>query len=42
MLALKVLGYTTSQINEAIDEIDLEGMKVEEIIKKVLSTINKR
>ena len=42
VLALKVLGYTTSQINEAIDEIDLEGMKVEEIIKKVLSTINKR
>ena len=42
VLALKVLGYTTSQINEAIDEIDIEGLKVEEIIKKVLSTINKR
>jgi len=42
VLALKVLGYTTPQINEAIDEIDIEGLKVEEIIKKVLSTINKR
>lgn len=42
VLALKVLGYTTSQINEAIDEIDIEGLKVEEIIKKVLGTINKR
>ena len=42
VLALKVLGYTTSQINEAIDEIDIEDLKVEEIIKRVLSTINKR
>ena len=42
MLALKVLGYTALQINEAMDELDLEGLKVEEIIKKVLGTINKR
>lgn len=42
MLALKVLGYTTAQVNEAIEGIDIEGLKVEEIIKKVLSTINKR
>lgn len=42
VLALKVLGYTTPQINEAIDELDIEGLKVEEIIKKVLSVINKR
>ncbi len=42
MLALKVLGYTASQINEAMDELDLDNLKVEEIIKKVLSTINKR
>ena len=42
ILALKVLGYTTTQINEAIDELDIDGLKVEEIIKKVLSAINKR
>lgn len=42
MLALKVLGYTALQINEAMDELDLEDLKVEEIIKKVLGTINKR
>ena len=33
---------TTAQINEVIDEIDIEGLKVEEIIKKVLGSINKR
>ena len=42
VLALKVLGYTTSQINEAIDEIDISDLKVEEIIKKVLNVLNKR
>ena len=42
VLALKVLGYTTTQINEAIEELDIEGLKVEEIIKKVLAVINKR
>ena len=42
VLALKVLGYSTTQINEAMDEIDTEGLKVEEIIKKVLANINKR
>ena len=42
VLALKVLGYTTTQINEAIDEINIEALKVEEIIKKVLGVINKR
>ena len=42
VLALKVLGYTTTQINEVIDELDIEGLKVEEIIKKALSNMNKR
>lgn len=41
-LALKVLGYSTTQINETLELIDTEGLKVEEIIKKVLSNINKR
>lgn len=42
VLALKVLGYSTSQINEVMDEVNLDGLKVEEIIKKVLASINKR
>ena len=42
VLALKVLGYTTTQINEVIDELDIDGLKVEEIIKKALSNMNKR
>lgn len=41
-LALKVLGYTSSQINEVLDEIDIEGLKVEQIIKIALSNMNKR
>ena len=35
ILALKVLGYSSTQINDAINEIDTQGLKVEEIIKKV-------
>jgi hypothetical protein len=42
VLALKVLGYTSAQINEVIDELDIDGLKVEEIIKKALSNMNKR
>lgn len=42
VLALKVLGYTTPQINEALEGINIDGLKVEEIIKKVLGVINKR
>lgn len=42
VLALKVLGYNASQINEAIEQIDVVGLKVEEIIKKVLAVLNKR
>ncbi len=42
VLALKVLGYTATQINEVIDELDIEGLRVEEIIKKALSNMNKR
>ena len=42
ILALKVLGYSTSEINEVLGKIDTDGLKVEEIIKKVLSNINKR
>ena len=42
VLALKVLGYSTTQINEVLDKLDTQGLKVEEIIKKVLVNINKR
>lgn len=38
-LALKVLGYTSQQIEQAIREIDVTGLKVDEIIKKVLGNI---
>lgn len=42
ILALKVLGYTATQINEVLDEIDTTNMKVEQVIKTALSYINKR
>ena len=42
ILALKVLGYTGQEISEVLKEIETENMKVEEIIKKVLSGLNKR
>ena len=42
VLALKVLGYSQQEILEELKEIDTENMKVEEIIKKVLSSLNKR
>ena len=42
VLALKVLGYTTGQINEVIESIDTTGLTVEQIIKKVLINKNKR
>lgn len=42
ILALKVLGYSSQQINEAMEDIDTEGLKVEEIIKTVLNSMNKR
>lgn len=42
ILALKVLGYTTSQITDVMDKLDTENMKVDEIIKKVLANINRR
>ena len=42
ILALKVLGYTATQINEALEEIDTENMKVEQVIKTALSYLNKR
>jgi Holliday junction DNA helicase RuvA len=42
VLALKVLGYTTTQINQVIDELDVEGLRVEDIIKKALASMNKR
>lgn len=35
-LALKVLGYTSQQIEEAMKSVDIEGLKVDEIIRKVL------
>lgn len=42
ILALKVLGYTATQINEVLDEIDTTGMKVEQVIKTALTYMNKR
>ena len=36
ILALKVLGYTSQQIEEAIGNVDIEGLKVDDIIRKVL------
>lgn len=38
-LALKVLGYTSQQIEQAIRKIDVTNLKVDEIIKKVLGNI---
>ena len=35
-LALKVLGYTSQQIEEAMKALDIDGLKVDEIIRKVL------
>lgn len=35
-LALKVLGYTSQQIEEAMKSVNIEGLKVDEIIRKVL------
>lgn len=40
VLALKVLGYSQAQIVEAIEDINIEGLRVEEIIKKTLSSLN--
>lgn len=42
ILALKVLGYTATQINEVLDEIDTSNMKVEQVIKTALTYMNKR
>ncbi len=42
VLALKVLGYSQGQIVEAMDEIDIEGLRVDEIIKKILGRINRK
>ena len=41
ILALKVLGYSTSQITEAISEVDTVDKTVEQIIKSVLNAIKK-
>lgn len=38
-LALKVLGYTTQQIDEAMQKIDIDGLKTDEIIRKVLKSM---
>lgn len=35
-LALKVLGYTSQQIEEAMKALDIDGLKVDEIIRKIL------
>lgn len=39
ILALKVLGYSTYQIEQVIDELDTEQKTVEQIIKMVLASI---
>lgn len=39
ILALKVLGYSSYQIEQIIDAIDTEGKTVEQIIKMVLANI---
>lgn len=41
ILALKVLGYSTSQITEALREVDTVDKTVEQIIKSVLNSIKK-
>lgn len=41
ILALKVLGYSTSQITEALNEVDTVDKTVEQIIKSVLNSIKK-
>lgn len=41
ILALKVLGYSTSQITEALSEVDTVDKTVEQIIKSVLNAIKK-
>ena len=41
VLALKVLGYGQSQIVEAMEGMDLVGLRAEEVIKKTLGILNK-
>lgn len=39
ILALKVLGYSSYQIEQVIDTLDTEGKTVEQVIKMVLASI---
>lgn len=39
ILALKVLGYSTYQIEQVINSLDIDGKTVEQIIKMVLASI---
>lgn len=38
--ALQVLGYTTKEIEKALEKIDITGMSVEEIIRKALTLLS--
>ena len=40
-VALQVLGYTTKEIDSMLNNVDLEGKKVEEIIKIALKNIKR-
>ncbi len=39
--ALQVLGYTSKEIDKALESIDIRGLGVEEIIKKALGILGK-
>lgn len=39
--ALKVLGYSKPEIDKALEKLDTEGMKIEDIIKKALLYLGK-
>lgn len=42
ILALKVLGYSQVQILEAMENMNVEGLRVEEVIKKTLGILNRK
>lgn len=42
ILALQVLGYNQAQICESMNDFNLDGLRVEEIIKKTLAILNRK
>lgn len=42
VLALKVLGYGHGQIIEAMEDLNVEGLRAEEIIRKTLGILNRK